>query len=156
MRQAKTLLEKVYEDPQKPGEVVTQESRVRRNLRTALTGGRNILTVEGLDPDYHYCWVTDINGKVEHFLEMGYEFEHLENLAIGDKSVEQGKSVGSRVNKNVGGGLTAYLMKYPKDEWDEAMGAIQSELDAQEREWKQQLNSGRDGTYGNVTLERKK
>lgn len=155
MRQAKTLLEKVYEDPKNPGEMVTQETRVRRNLRTALTGGRNILTVHGLDPNYHYCWVTDINGKVEHFQEMGYEFEHQENLGVGDVSVDQGKSVGSKISKNVGGGLNAYLMKFPKDEWDAAMGDIQSELDQQEREWKKQLNSGKDGTYGNVTLERK-
>lgn len=154
MSKAKTLLEKVYEDPQSPGEVVTQEVRVRRNLRTALTGGRNILTVQGLDPDFHYCWVTDINGKVEHFLEMGYEFEHSENLEIGDESIENGSGVGTKIAKNVGGGLTAYLLKFPKDEWDEAMASIQSELDQNEREWKTQLNSGQDGTYGKVTVER--
>lgn len=152
----KTLLEKVYEDPASPGEMVTQEVRTRRNLRTALTGGRNILTVQGLDPDYHYCWVTDINGKVEHFLEMGYDFESQENLSIGDVAVEQGKSVGSRVSKNVGGGYNAYLMKFPKDEWEAAMGDIQAELDQNERDWKTQLNSGRDGTYGKVTLDRDK
>lgn len=153
MRERKSQIVETYESPDSGVETV--EKRVRKGIRAGITGGRNILTVQGLDPEFHYCWVTDFNGKVEHFLEMGYDFES-RDLVFGEKSVEQGSGkADSRVAKNVGGGMVAYLMKYPKNEWERDMNAIQRELDLQEREWKSNLNSGKNGTYGKVDIEQK-
>ena len=127
----------------------------KRPKRTPVSGNRNILTVEGKDPNYKYTWVNDDDkGSIQRFKEAGYEFVD-DELKVGDKNVDGSTLPSSVVSKNVGQGLTAYLMRQPMEFHEEDMAAKHKRVDELEADMKRELNSGKDGTYGSVEFERK-
>ena len=124
----------------------------KRPNRLPVSGRRDILTVEGKDPNYKYSWVNDDRGMVERFKQGGYDFvEH--DVVVGQQTADSSKATSKVVSKNVGGGITAYLMRIPKELWEEDYAAKHRRIDASEADMKRTLNSGKDGTYGKVSID---
>lgn len=123
----------------------------RSKNRIPVGGKRDILTVKGKDETYKYTWVNDDRGMLERFIDGGYDFvEH--DVEVGQRDVEASKGTAKRISKNVGQGVTAYLMRIPKEWHEEDMAAKAKRIDESEEDIKRTLNSGKDGTYGKVEI----
>lgn len=124
----------------------------KRPNRIPVSGKRDILTVEGKDPNYKYTWVNDTNGMVQRFKQGGYEVvEH--EVIVGQNQADHSNPTSKAVSMNVGQGVTAYLMRIPKEWHDEDMKDKHNRIDRSEADLKRTLNSGKDGTYGKVTID---
>lgn len=94
---------------------IREEVKRRTIVKRAGLDGRDILTVKSLpDQDiYHYHWINDQGDRLQKRYEEGYDFVNKNGLAAGDTNVESARGTGSTLCKNVGGGVTAYLMRIP-------------------------------------------
>ena len=115
--------------------------------------GRNVLTVTGKDPDYHYRIVNDDGDRVQMFIDGGYEIVNTEDVQVGDKSVGRPSAEGTKSQVSVGKNLKAFVMKIRKDWFDEDQQTKQDKVNELESTTKQQAL---DGTYGNLDLNRGK
>lgn len=131
----------------------TQLASKRQKLRNAINGMRNVLKVQGGDPNYIYRWVNDVEGRVQQMKELGYE-PVVHDVKVGDKRAGDATQAGSVVTKSVGGGTIAVLMRIHKDDWNEIRAIKSEQIDEGERAIKDQLNS-LEGAYGKVSLDRK-
>ena len=132
---------------------ITRETKQRapeRAKRVPVSGSRNILTVDNLDPSYNYRWVNDTDGRIKRFTSGGYEHVN-DDVAVGDKTVDSAKGAASVISKDVGAGVTAYLMRIKREWYEEDKAAKQRKVDEQEESMKRQVN-GIEGGYGNVTV----
>src|SRR6188768_1396408 len=86
------------------------EIRAERPKRVPINGDRDILAVYGIKPDMHPCWVNF--DMVQRFLNAGYTFVDYD-VTFGSYHVNQGNSVGARYARDVGQGVTAFLMEIP-------------------------------------------
>lgn len=117
--------------------------------RVPINGGRDILTVRGIPEDLHACWVNDYN--VQRYLDAGYSY-WTGNASVGDRKVDDNSGMtDSVVSKNVGNGVTAYLMVLPIEAYTEDMKTFHQNIDSQEsilfRSQKQA-----EGRYGNIEV----
>lgn len=131
--------------------------KTRKRTRIPLDGReRNILNVKGKEKGYHYCFVNDDRNNISRYLDAGYEFvEH--DVEIGDQKVTKASNEDSKASKVVGTTregkpMVAYLMRIKQEWYDEDMAAFHETVDKSEEEMKRQLNSGEDGTYGQVKI----
>lgn len=124
----------------------------RPSKRTPVSGHRDILTVDGKKDGFIYRWVNDVDNRLARFQAAGYKFvDH--DVEVGLKTVDNPTTYsGSVVSKNVGQGVTAYLMCTLQEFYDEDQAAKLEKVDQYEAEMKRTLNSGRDGTYGKVEI----
>ena len=103
-------------------------------VRTPL-GTRNRLTFKGLDENFHYHVINDKDGRLQRAQDGGYEFvESTEGL--GDQMAAEASKMGKNVSKPVGHGVTGYLMRIPKELYDEDQKAKQREVAATEQTMK--------------------
>lgn len=130
-------------------ETKTQKTRV---TRTPVGGARDILTVHGKDPNFVYRWVIDSPGRIQRFVEGGYEVVQ-EDLEVGQKTVDRGSKLGSAVTKAGGSGQTLVLMRIPKEWYDEDQLAKQAQIDALEATMKSEAEQG---NYGSVQISRRR
>lgn len=130
----------------------TIETQVERPKRTPVSGARDILTVSNIPEGLEPFWINDVGDELLRFREAGYEFWTDKGVKVGDKTVNSSSGVGSPITKNVGNGITAYLMVQRKEWADEDRAAKQRELDEQEAELFRELNAGADGRYGGASL----
>lgn len=107
-------------------EAVTRE----RKQRIPVSGPRDILTVSKKDPNYMYRWVKDLPGRVQRFIEGGYEIVNHE-ADIGQRTVDSGSRLGSAVTR-LDGANTLVLMRIPLEWYNEDQEAKQREIDAVE------------------------
>ncbi len=119
-----------------------------RVKRTPVSG-RNRLTVQGKDPNYHYRIVNDEEGRIARFQEGGYELVPDEAVKVGDKRANQTSSEGTVKQLSVGGGRKAYVMRIRKDWYEEDQKAKQASVDALEATTKKKALDGR---YGTLTI----
>lgn len=79
---------------------------------------RNKINVAGLDQkNFMYRWVNDVEDRLVTFVEGGWEFVDKKGLKVGDGDVEATKGTGSALHRNMGRGVTAYLMRIPYEIW---------------------------------------
>ena len=112
---------------------------------------RNILTVKGKDPNYVYRVVNDTEDRIAQFIEGGYELVDNDSTDVGDKRVSQGTSVGSKKIFSVGQGTKGYLMRIPKEFYDEDQDRKQGFVNKQEASIKEKAL---DGNYGKLDISR--
>ena len=123
--------------------------RSKREDRVPIHGDRDRLSIEGQEEGYHYCWVNDNN--VPKFERAGYEFvEHA--VVVGDRRVDAASSTGVKHSLAVGNGVTAYLMRIPNEYFDLDMAALNHKVDSYEAAMYDNLNSKKEGTYGEVKI----
>lgn len=117
-----------------------------RKRRTPLMR-RNVLNYEDKDPNFVYRFVNDTPGRVQEFLEMGYE--HVDHGKVGESRVDKRSADGSRTQVHVGKGEQGFLMRIPKEFYDEDQKVKQEYVDATETSTKREAL---DGTYGKLEL----
>lgn len=120
-----------------------------RTKRTPING-RNVLTVTGKEPGWHYRVVNDAGDRIAQFLEAGYELVDASTVKVGDKRVDSAAAEGSKAQVAVGKGEKAFLMRI-KDEWyKEDQDAKQVEIKKLEQSITQNLAGKAD--YGTVKI----
>lgn len=120
-----------------------------RPTRTPV-GQRNILTVKGKDPNYHYRIVNDLDDRIAQFLEAGYELVE-DTVEVGDKRVNAASALGSKKNISVGQGTKAHVMRIKKEWYDEDEATKLRQVAEIERATKAKAL---DGTYGELKISR--
>ena len=124
-------------------------SRIGTRKRTPINGYRNILTITGQEPGWHYCWVEgDYVPRYENA-----DYEHVvHDIVVGDRKVNAASCIGGKVSIPGGNGMTLYAMRVLEEYYNEDMESLQAEIDEREASMKRELNSKNDGRYGEVDL----
>lgn len=102
--------------------------RANRPERIPVSGQRDRLTVKSKDPAFSYRIVKDKPGRIDTFLEAGYEVVSHETQ-VGDKRVATPSQEGSPVKVHLGGGEQGYLMRQRKEWYEEDQKRKQDAID---------------------------
>lgn len=121
-----------------------------RTRRSPINGSRNILTVSGKEPDYEYRIVNDLGDRVAIMQENGYEIVSDNNVKVGDRRIANPTQEGTPVKVSVGGGVQGYLMRIPKEFYDEDQASKQSVVD--ETELAMKKDAAKSSDYGNLKV----
>lgn len=135
---------------------VKKEALKGRVERTPINGSKNIMTVKGIDETkFHPCWVNDIDDNLHKYLDAGYEFV-LDNgeIRVGDRAINRDSQIGTKVSKNVGNNVTAYLMVVPVEYYEEDQANYNAQLDENEQGLRDSARSI-EGGYGKVSISSK-
>jgi hypothetical protein len=112
---------------------------------------RDKLFVAGLDHEnYMYRWVNDEENRLATYVTGWWEFVDQNGNSVGDGGVEQSTGTSSKFSKGVGRGVTAYLMRIPKEFWLEDQHKKEQDLQDREAEMKQSVKKA--GDYGKVEV----
>ena len=95
----------------------TDSRATNRPKRTPL-GARNRLSFDKQDPNFVYRVINDSDDRLQRAQEAGYEFV-VSDEQLGDKRVAEGGKIDSRVSKPVGNGVRGFLMRIPREYYDE-------------------------------------
>jgi len=126
----------------------------QRTKRTPING-RNVLTVEGKDPNYVYRVVNDVGDRITTFQDAGYELVEGKSVRIGDRRVNAASPEGSKAQVSVDkNGTKAFVMRIPKEWYDEDQAAKQIHVDALEQSIKQDALSKNDLRTGRIEITR--
>lgn len=135
-----------------------QKTAEVRRKRVPVSGNRDLLTVLGKDPNYHYRWVIDGDERGQRlwkFTRAGYEHVKSSEVEIGEDMVFKSDNVGSIVRYPAGNGTYLYLMKIPREWYQEDQKIKEQTIEEEE------VNSLRerdlvkdDGMYGGGKLSR--
>lgn len=106
-------------------------------------GTRNVLTVQGKDPNFVYRIVSDIGDRIAAFEEAGYVIEDAKAVRVGDKRVSNTSPEGTKAQVSVGKGDKAFVMKIHKDLYDEDQAAKMSQVRKLEESIKQPSDYGK-------------
>jgi hypothetical protein len=106
-----------------------------RQGRVPVASNRAPLAVKGFDHDnFAGRWVDDRDDRLAMYLEAGYEFvPDTVKESHGDKTVDSSSGLDSRKKKPGGKGKTLYLMRLPRELYNEDQLAKQREIDLMER-----------------------
>lgn len=122
-----------------------------RPKRVPIAGSRDKLTVKGIPPELHACWVNDYN--VERYKEAGYSF-WTGNSSVGDNHVDSNTSMtNSHISRNVGNGVVAHLMVIPVELYENDMKELAEEVKAKEAALFRS-NKNAEGRYGTIEVTR--
>lgn len=102
----------------------------KRKERIPVSGPRDILTISDKDPNYEYRWVKDLPGRIQRFLDGGWEIVVHEAQA-GQRTVDSGSRLGSALTRQ-DGGFTLVAMRIPVEWYKQDQESKQKELDALE------------------------
>lgn len=127
--------------------VKSPSGRVKRTR----IGVRNVLTVHGKDPDFHYRLVNDVGDRVEVFKGGGYDVVPAKDVRIGDNRVNGTSPEGSIAQASVGGGQKSILMRIPIEFYEEDQLAKREEDESLIATTK---SKALDGTYGKLETHR--
>lgn len=128
--------------PRKEVAAVVAEQVVVRPKRTPVSGSRDVLAVQlrkDVRSRFSPRWVkdVDVNGsRVLRFLNAGYTFVRAEEVdSVGAESVQKASDVGNVIRVPAGKEYTAsgapmylYLMKIPKEFYEEDQSAKQQKI----------------------------
>jgi hypothetical protein len=113
-----------------------------RPVRTP-AGARNILSVRGKEPGYEYRVVNDDFGRIEDFVERGWEFVDANAVKVGESRVDNPHPEGTKASIQVGRSAPkkAYVMRIKKEFWDEDQALKKARVDELESTMKQDVRS---------------
>lgn len=136
----------------------TKVNRSDRPKRVPINGYRNILTITGQEPGWHYCIVNDgtqAGGRnyIPIFQNAGYEFV-THGFEIGDRRINAASQIEGKCSIAVGNGVTGFVMRIQQEYYDEDQALLQAENDTAEEGMYRNLNSNEDGQYGKVKQRR--
>jgi len=133
---------------------MTQETlgTKRKARRTGINATRNVLTVEGKNPDFEYRIVNDTGDRIAQYEERGYEVVSDSNIRVGDRRIANPTKEGSPIQVSVGGGQKAFLMRIKKEWYLEDRKAKDALVDEQEKGMLAEAKQISD--YGKVTVTR--
>ena len=131
------------------------ETKAKKSTRIPVGAARDILTVQGKDPNYEYRWVLDDPkrpGRLQRFKDGGYEVVTDTN-EVGQNTVDRGKKLGSAITRPDGGN-TLVLMRILKEWYDEDQALKEEKISALEQTMVADVKG--DGGYGGMVIERRK
>lgn len=114
-------------------------------------GTRNILTVDGKDPNYSYRVINDTGDRVQEFLDAGYELVDAKSVRVGDKRLNQASSEGSVSQISLGKGDKGFLVRIRKEWYEEDQATKQAKVQSIEDATRQKALNG---TYGKLDITR--
>ena len=135
--------------PGRPGRPVTRRDSEPQRIPV---GSGNKLAFEGRDPNYAYRVVMDRPGRLGMFLQAGYEF-CTDETRVADKGVAEGSAIDTRVTVNLGAGDVGYLMRIPKEYYDEDQARKFEKIKAQESAMKNRNPNPVKGVYQGLSDE---
>ena len=127
------------------------KSASARPRRTPI-GQRNVLKVDGKDPNFEYRIVNDTGDRVEQFKQAGYETVSAATHTIGDRRITAASAEGSFAKASVGGGMKGVLMRIPKEWYNEDQKAKQDHIS--QREATTREDALKSSNYGKFDIER--
>lgn len=106
--------------------------QLERTGRIPVSSNRAPLAVKDFDQtNYVGRWVNDDGDRISMFLQGGYEFVDKDtNVALAESTVDSSSGLDSRMKKPVGRGMFAYLMRLPRDLYEQDQKAKQKDLDS--------------------------
>jgi len=110
--------------------------------KRAPVGSKGRLTVHSKQPDREYRFVNDRDGRVETFVNAGWDVELAENHKVGDRRADVSSVTGSAARYPVGLGDHAVLMSIPKEWYEEDQAEKQRIVDATEQTIQNEVNKG--------------
>jgi hypothetical protein len=122
---------------------MANESRANRPKRVPL-GQRNRLSFGAQDPNYVYRVINDQDERLMQAQEAGYEFV-TGDQPLGDKRAAEGGKIDSRVSKPVGNGVRGFLMRIPKEYYEEDQNAKIGKIEDLEKALKPNTAKGEYG-----------
>ncbi len=126
-------------------------SKKRSSMRVPIGGSRNITNVNDTPEGFVDRWVNDSSGRVERFRQAGYE--NVSSASVGDSGVDNTHAEGGAVSRDMGLGVTAYLMRQRADYYKEDQEAKQKTVRASEDSIRRDVdNKLNDGHYGSVSI----
>ena len=125
-----------------------------RPTRIPMSGSRKRMHVDPeLFPGFHIAWINDQKDLIPRAKRALYEHVRISELPHwGSDDPDAASSPDSLVSMTVSEGVTAYLMKLPLEFWEEDQRTKREENEARTADLKKDLNSGQNGTYGNVEI----
>lgn len=127
-----------------PDEAAKRPKRVPLGTRKILTAPKR----EG----YQRRFVNDTGDRIETFIEAGWSLVTDDEIRVGDRRAGLATKMGTPVSKNVGQGVTAYLMEIKQELYDERQAMKADAIDRGERAM--MLQSEGEGAYGDVKIDR--
>jgi hypothetical protein len=122
----------------------------RTKRRTPVSGGRNVLTVQGKEPGFEYRIVNDVGDRPAMFAENGWEFVNDTSIQIGERRINNPTAKGTVVSASVGQGVQGVLMRIPKEFYEEDQAAKAAHIDKQEQDIKNRAKQ--EGFYGKLSI----
>jgi len=122
---------------------MTIEKAANRPKRTPL-GQRNRLSFGKQDPNFVYRVINDQDDRLVQAQEAGYDFV-VGDEPLGDKRAAEGGKIDSRVSKPVGNGVRGFLMRIPKDYYEDDQNAKMSAVEETEKALKPNKKAGEYG-----------
>ena len=130
------------------------KARSERAKRTPING-RNVLTASNLEAGFKYRFVNDMGDRVESFKERGWELVDTDGVKLGDRRVEAASTLGSKAQVSVDkSGTKAFLMRIPKDWYEEDQQDKARSIAEQESAMKQQALANNELKTGKLEITR--
>ena len=133
------------------GRNVTRNSNSAKPGRVPVGAG-NKLQFAGKDPSYRYRVVNDNPGRLAMFQQAGYEFCYSEEREA-DKGAAEAGGVDTRIVADAGRGVKGYLMRIPREFYDEDQAAKIEKVKATEDQLKNRNPNPRKGEYSGLSDE---
>jgi hypothetical protein len=122
---------------------MAEKTPTTRPKRTPL-GQRNRLSFGKQDPNFVYRVINDQDERLQQAQEAGYEFVTGDEQ-LGDKRAAEGGKIDSRVSKPVGNNTRGFLMRIPKEFYDEDQDAKMGKVEDLEKALKPDKKAGQYG-----------
>jgi hypothetical protein len=116
---------------------------VARPKRTPL-GVRNRITFTKQDPNFVYRLVNDDGERISQAIEAGYAFVESDDK-LGDERAGEGGAIDTRVSKPVGNGKRGFLMRIPREYYNEDQALKNRLVDESELALKPKTKKGEYG-----------
>jgi len=120
---------------------------LKKKKRVPLSGAeRNVLTVQRKEPGFVYRFVNNREDRIQRFLDAGYEPVTKQSAGqIGDTRVDSSDGTSSIVEKGVGMGVKAILMRIPEEFYKDDQQSKQQRVDELEASMKREAEKDRLG-----------
>lgn len=140
-------------DRMKERHATQKSSEVKTAMRIPMGSRRNLTTVNDTPDGYVDRWVNDSTGRIARVKQAGYE--HVQTASVGDSNVDSTHSEEGVVSRDMGQGVTAYLMRQRKDYFEDDQREKQKVVDESEESIRRNPNDNRnDGYYGGISIGR--
>ena len=103
---------------------------------------RNILDWKEKEPGYVYRWVNQVEDRVPRFQEAGYEMIESEETIGDQRGTSDASKLASYVEKSVGGGTKAVLMRIKEEYYKQDQAEKQNKVDEIERSMDPRVREG--------------
>ena len=114
---------------------------------------RNVLKWDDQDPAYQYRWVNDNEDRIQRVKGAGWNLVESKDHAGGNRSTGDPSKLASYVEKSVGSGTKAVLMRIDKEDYQEDQKTKQDEVDEIERSMDPRYREG--GSWeGKIEIDR--